>query len=103
MSKVSKKVDTQILLIEDDDVDVLLIRKLLDEISASSGQNFMVRHADRLQEAEILIRSSHSIDIILLDLSLPDSSGLNSVARILECSPAKPIVVVTGLRNGGRN
>jgi len=83
----------RLLIVEDDIVD----RKLLDRLLAQSSLGACdVRHADRLATALDLLKE-HSFDIILLDLGLPDSQGMDSVSRLQGCAPHVPIIVLSGL------
>jgi sigma-B regulation protein RsbU (phosphoserine phosphatase) len=84
-----------ILLVEDNPGDVRLIKEELKE----PGVPHVVVHADRLDEAIERLRMDYEqrIDVVLLDLSLPDASGLEAVERLRDTVPALPIVVLTGL------
>lgn len=85
-----------ILLIEDDTGDAYLVEEMLaDQASATS---IRITHVETLADALLHLQSS-DIDVILLDLSLPDSFGLEGVARVREQAPYKPIVVLTGLED----
>ncbi|MBN1813542.1 MAG: GAF domain-containing protein [Anaerolineae bacterium] len=84
---------TKILLIEDNPADARLLRKMLAEARRFP---FDLQQADRLSTGlERLV--SHDIDIILLDLSLPDSEGLDTFTQTLAHAPQTPIVVLSGL------
>ena len=68
----------RILLVEDNPGDVRLIREALSEVPRSHIQ---MDHVDCLKAAqEALTREEH--DLVLLDLSLPDSQGLETVEKI---------------------
>jgi serine phosphatase RsbU (regulator of sigma subunit) len=83
----------RILLVEDNEDDALLLRRMLKE--GPIGQ-FELVHADRL-DAALKQLVEPAFDVVLLDLSLPDSRGLETF-RSLHCqSPAVPVVVLTGL------
>jgi sigma-B regulation protein RsbU (phosphoserine phosphatase) len=83
----------RILLVEDNEDDALLLRRTLKE--GPTGQFEMV-HADRLDAAlKQLVESA--FDVVLLDLSLPDSRGLETFRALHDQSPAVPVVVLTGL------
>jgi serine phosphatase RsbU (regulator of sigma subunit) len=83
----------KVLLIEDNRGDVRLIADFLAEVS---GLCFEVESADRL--AVGLARLGQpGIDIILLDLSLPDSRGLDTFLRVHSLVPRLPIVLLSGL------
>lgn len=81
----------KILLIEDNPGDAVLLSEILKE---SKDITFEINHAHRLEEA--LKASKDSFDIILSDLSLPDSSGLNTYRNIRKQFPAMPIVILSG-------
>jgi signal transduction histidine kinase len=84
-----------ILLVEDSPSDAELIRVMLEE-EGSGG--FDLRHTTRLSSGlEALARGA--IDVVLLDLSLPDSFGMETVRKVREAAPDVPIVVMTGLKD----
>ena len=83
-----------LLLIEDNPGDARLVREHLAD--AASGQVFRLDHAATLAEAKSLVESGVSRDIVLLDLSLPDSFGLETLARWQVIAPKLPVIVLTG-------
>ncbi|MBP8911755.1 MAG: PAS domain S-box protein [Phycisphaerae bacterium] len=83
----------RILIIEDDIIDRKLLERLL---SQSTLGGCAVKHADRLETALRLLKE-HPFDIILLDLGLPDSQGMDSVGRLQAYAPHLPIIVLSGL------
>ncbi|MGE5296942.1 MAG: PAS domain S-box protein [Solirubrobacterales bacterium] len=83
----------RLLIIEDDIVDRKLLERLLAQ-SSLGGCN--VCHADRLATALTQLQE-HAFDIILLDLGLPDSQGMESVSRLQTHAPHVPIIVLSGL------
>ncbi len=84
----------RILMIEDNPGDVLLIRKMLAGVEpACEIDNVSTLAASRGQLA------SHQYDVILLDLGLPDSSGLTTFERLMEASDSVAIIILTGLDN----
>jgi len=85
--------DVRILLVEDNPVDA---RVLCEMIRESSDGPFQLEHADRLETALASLTAS-SFDAVLLDLSLPDMRGLETVARVHDHAPKVPIVVLTSL------
>jgi signal transduction histidine kinase len=80
-----------ILLVEDNPGDAYLIREILRSIPAAD-----IINAENL-EAALDHLKRHAVDIILLDLSLPDSQGLDTVRRVVAQMPMLPIIVLTGL------
>jgi len=84
---------TKILLVEDNLSYVRLIQKIL---TVSSQVEYQIECADRLSTGlEHLVKGE--IDVVLLDLGLPDSQGLDTLHKVRAQTPAVPIVVVTGL------
>ncbi|OCQ96993.1 hybrid sensor histidine kinase/response regulator [Nostoc sp. MBR 210] len=81
----------KILLIEDNLAEARLLQEFLQQADA---KEFVLVHVKRLQEAIHKLKSS-DYDIILLDLTLPDSQGLSSLPVLINCAPSVPIVVLT--------
>jgi len=86
----------QVLLVEDSASDADIVATCLADALAGDGPRFSVRRVDRLAEASRVL-SDVGADVVLLDLSLPDGEGLDSLAAILAVAPDVPVVVVTGL------
>ena len=83
----------RVLLIEDNPGDALLIEEALHDVPTPA---FGLDHVDRLSLGlERLARGD--IDVILLDLSLPDSHGLDTLTRTCAHAPTIPVIVLTGL------
>jgi len=85
----------RILLVEDNPGDARLLRETLRE---AEGFPFELAHAARLGDAAGLAEGAH---VVLLDLSLPDAHGLQTVHTMLEAAPELPIVVLTGTDDEG--
>ncbi len=85
--------DVRILLVEDNPIDARLLREMIRD---ASGGRFHLEHAGRLNEALDLL-SRLQFDVALLDLSLPDVRGLETVTRVHAHAPKVPIVVLTSL------
>lgn len=83
----------KVLLVEDNPGDARLLREMLAE--AASAQ-FELTHLERLSQAIQHLGQEH-FDLVLLDLSLVDGQGLDTVARTHAAAPDLPIVVLTGL------
>ena len=88
----------QLLLIEDDAQDAALLERLLTE--ARSPSRFHVHHCASL-ESGLEHLKSESVDALLLDLYLPDSSGSQTVVEVRKRDPNIPIVVFTGRGDDG--
>ena len=82
----------KILLVEDNPGDVLIIRELL----RSSALDTSIRHVTTLKET-LMVSLEGNYDIILLDLGLPDSIGVETLKKILVFDTRSPVVVMTGL------
>ena len=83
----------RVLLIEDNPGDAGLVRAMLSE---SQGVEFRVEWVQALLPAMVRLGRGE-IDMILLDLSLPDSQGLGSLTAVRNAAPSVPVVVLTGL------
>lgn len=84
-----------ILIVEDNPGDSLLIKEYLAE-----GQRFSaeIMEAETLESALGLL-VHYDFDVVLLDLSLPDSSGLDTVRRLITKFPELAVIVLTGLQD----
>ncbi len=90
---VAVETPIHILLIEDNPQDA----EYIQEFFQIPGQGpFRLAMSNRLEEG-IAIASKDRPDVVLLDLKLPDSSGIRTVERFLECRPDVPVIVLTGL------
>ncbi len=86
---------TKILLIEDNLGYVRLVQKML---AVSSQVEYQIEYADRLSTGlEYLVKGE--IDVVLLDLRLPDSREFDTLRKVRAQAPAVPIVVVTSLED----
>lgn len=83
----------QVLIVEDDEEDLSLAKRAL----ASGGKSeYLLMPFQRLKDAVEYLGGEHSIDVVLLDLGLPDGAGLENVKSIRAQSADIPIVVLTG-------
>ncbi|MFD5037305.1 PP2C family protein-serine/threonine phosphatase [Streptomyces sp. NPDC058378] len=82
----------RILLIEDDEGDALLVEELLHD----TGLRFELTTRTTLAEARAELTLT-PIDCILLDLHLPDVSGIEAVAAVRILAPNTAVIVLTGL------
>jgi phosphoserine phosphatase RsbU/P len=89
----------RVLLVEDNPADADLIVEALTEAeleAPSYAAGFELVFADRLAQAYQALAQG-DVDLVLLDLSLPDSQGLETFARVAERAPGLPVVVLSGL------
>ena len=81
----------RVLLVEDNATDALLVR---DELAHAPGVVCIVTHIQRLAEATARV-AEQTFDIVLLDLTLPDSDGLATYSELQAAAPGLPIVVLS--------
>lgn len=101
----------RILLVEDNPGDARYIRELLDDAVSLEARSFdddvLVDHGDaapddplvhetRLEDALAHLDVAGA-DVVLLDLGLPDSTGLETLTTLLDHDGGVPVVVLTGL------
>jgi diguanylate cyclase (GGDEF)-like protein len=86
--------DTHILLVEDNPGDARLIRDMLTNAEGSVG--FQVDHCESLKACLAAV-SRTAYALVVLDVGLPDSQGLDTFRRVLERAKETPIVVLSGL------
>src|SRR5688572_12044528 len=84
----------RVLLIEDNPGDIDLIQFVLSE---SLYATFEFQVATRLSDGLALLNTDPSIDLVLLDMFLPDSQGLDTLKAVHSAFPLIPIVVLTNL------
>jgi diguanylate cyclase (GGDEF)-like protein len=81
----------KILLIEDTPADADLIVEILSEVETV---DYRLQHVSSLKGA-IAMLEENSFDVALLDLSLPDSQGLESIVQIRQATQTTPTIVLT--------
>ncbi|MCD6175812.1 MAG: PAS domain-containing protein [Planctomycetes bacterium] len=81
-----------ILVVEDDVVSGMILENMLLKTTLTISA---IIKSETL-ESTVNILESRDIDMILLDLNLPDSNGLDTLISVKEKSPQKPVVVITG-------
>src|SRR5690606_4845793 len=82
-------------IVEDNPGDAELLVDTLDDV-APGGTAFSCRCVVRLADARVAL-DEWPADVVLLDLSLPDGRGLDSLAAVRTAAPEMPVVVMTGL------
>ena len=83
----------KVLLVEDDPDDARLIQMM---VSAAGAGFFSIEHVTRLN-AGLKRLDEGGIGVVLADLSLPDSRGLDTFSRLHARAPKTPIIVLSGL------
>jgi signal transduction histidine kinase len=93
MNPVNPPLNTlvHVLLVEDNPAEARFLQEILKGVP-----RFQLSHVKRLAAAIEQIESNQSaIQIVLLDLTLPDSSGLASLDILMQHAPSLPVVVLT--------
>lgn len=83
------------MLVEDNPGDADLIKEYLHD---DDSKRYKLQEVDTLAAALDLL-ARQTFDIVLLDLSLPDSVGLDTVRSVLASCPQVALVVLTGLKD----
>ncbi len=83
---------TRFLIIEDHP----LFREALEGALRAATPDAEIFEATSIDEAIEVLASTDVIDLVLLDLSMPGTTGLSGIIRIRKAFPRKPIVVVSG-------
>lgn len=97
-------VGIDLLIVEDDHDDARFVERLIQQQQSTRHTGDRpslievtdIDHVGRLADALDRVRSETPPDVVLLDLMLPDSRGLETVERMVESRPTLPIVVLTG-------
>ena len=84
---------TRVLLIEDNPGDARLLREVFRD---QSSHEIELTHVECMSDAETHV-AAHAVDLILLDLGLPDANGLDAVRRARAAAPRIPLMVLTGM------
>ncbi len=84
----------RLLLIEDNQLDERMLRERL----GTADVGFEIETSDCLDRGLERLRTGH-LDLVLLDLSLPDSQGSAAIARVNHESPHIPIIALTGMND----
>ena len=86
----------RILHVEDDPGDARLVEEMLKERvgDGASALDFDLVHAARLGEA-LTVLAADPIHLVLADLTLPDSDGLDTISQIHRAAPTLPLVVMS--------
>jgi putative two-component system response regulator len=90
---VSEKL--HVLIVEDNQADIDLIREALPETGPVS---FRIESVSRLSEALARLKNE-GVDLVLLDLGLPDSQGLETFHKLSEATSHIPVIILTGNDN----
>ncbi|MDD5217512.1 MAG: hybrid sensor histidine kinase/response regulator [Candidatus Omnitrophica bacterium] len=89
--------EIRILLVEDDADDACLVQKYLEQ-SQTDDQRYVLVRVDRLQTGLDSLKTGR-FHLVLLDLSLPDSQGLETFIKVRETAPNVAVVICSGLQD----
>ncbi len=92
-----------VLLVEDSPADAEMVRMALRESGGTTAARrgpYTLSRVDRLQTALQLL-GQKAFNVVLLDLGLPDSAGLDTLGRVRAAAPDVPVVVLAGLDDDG--
>lgn len=84
----------KVALVEDNPTDVRLVQIAMAEVASVDIE---LETVGDLEGLKATVNGGFQPEVILLDLNLPDSTGLRTVKRVLEMVPRVPIIVLTGL------
>ena len=83
----------RILLIEDNPGDARLIQEILKE----TPEKLTINISEKLSSGLKFLASQEDVDVVLLDLGLPDSHGLETLTKVRTQSSHLPIVIMTSI------
>src|SRR6202051_3656150 len=84
-----------VLLVEDNAGDARLLREMFSKEEPGS---FHLTHLLRMRDAETHLAKGE-VDIVLLDMGLPDAHGIETVRRAHAVAPDVPMIVLTGMED----
>ena len=87
--------EQRVLLLEDDTADAALVKKAIQD----AGVRMELHWVTRLTEATELL-ASQPFELVLSDLSLPDSDGTKTIERLHQAATEVPIIVLTSIDDG---
>lgn len=97
MENIVKIEKLNILLVEDCETDAYSIRRAL---SKHMKHPCCVRHVERMADAKTVLEAEHNIDLILLDLGLPDTEGGEDTYKGIEnIADQVPVIILTSVHD----
>jgi sigma-B regulation protein RsbU (phosphoserine phosphatase) len=93
LAEMTKTQDINVLMIEDSAGDAAAVSKAI--MYGETYYNFMITRKDSLGEAVGYLDDT-KVDVILLDLNLPDARELKAIDQLHRLHPELPIVVISG-------
>ena len=93
MNPSNPPAQTRVLVVDDDPADIFLVREMV-ELDAKS--RFRVTAEAGTAEQALQVLAQGEIDVVLLDLQLPDARGVDTFVRVHAADPDVPIIVLSG-------
>jgi serine phosphatase RsbU (regulator of sigma subunit) len=87
----------RVLLVEDDPADALLVEELLRG-EPGTDVDLVLSSVDAIKSAKTYC-ATEEVDCVLVDLGLPDATGMDALAAMLDICPDTAVVVLTGQRD----
>lgn len=87
----------KILFIEDNDFDAHFYKSSISR--SLPNHEVVMEHVKTLSDAEELYKAQTDFHLVLLDLNLPDSVGVDTLKTVLEMVGDLPVIVLSGIRN----
>ncbi len=91
----AERAELRVLLVEDDETDAFLVEDMLGDVLPEA----QLERVRRLKEAMSRVAAAPPVDVALLDLTLPDATGLATFQRLRAAAPEVPLVVLSGLED----
>lgn len=88
---MSERQNLKILVVDDHD----LVRAGVSEAARSLAQNTIIHSVACIADALVVCAKEQDLDLILLDLALPDAEGFSGLDAILDCLPDAPVILLT--------
>ncbi|MFO8002505.1 MAG: ATP-binding protein, partial [Marinilabilia sp.] len=85
-----------ILIAEDDEINFILLREILDH-EFGEGVVRVIRAATGNEAIEIFREQEDSIDLVLMDVKMPDLGGISATREIKRIQPSVPVIAQTAL------
>ncbi len=92
---MEKSIKYNVMLIEDNLEDALLIKEFLGR---TNGYSFLLNHFTSINQSLDALKNN-SFDVILTDLNLPDSAGLETVKKVYKSAIEIPLIVLTDIND----
>ena len=86
----------KVLMVEDEPAVAKMMKEVLENPGTAGEAGFVVEHSTGLRASLERIKKGN-FDIVLLDLSLPDSTGYATFKEVHNAAPDLPVVIMTGL------